>query len=530
MIDIFMSDAPSYQSGMSFSGLLFGSMKEIGQFLTMLILFSATFLLIRRLRKDKVRFMLSMLLPIFQISYVWSVSIQSEFFFSFMFALILTAELKILDLFPLKKEDYFFAFAILLFPARLFNSTSAILGHLWIFWVVFAVCYLVSKLRMGKLQGSHFVCYFVYLILSFSAYMIYIFLSFLMPELAQRLGSYVGGLVCTIFSVMVVLGFAVFLIRIRYRGQLLEFNRFSSKYDHIERYFYWFSVLILTVCTLIFLPFTIMSAQNRLILVFFPCLCITLLCMQMAFVFLLFRVAFYKNSATLSQWEKEGLASYYQNLSTNLTSMQDIRHDIKNIFFTMGGFVNRSDDLEMKEFFWSKIYPYSENTIRQSELFSSIYQLPSETLRAFFHLKLSQMIQCKVDVSFHVNILPEHFSLGMDLIDLTRVLGILLDNAMEEASGTEDGFVDIQINGDERGCSYTIKNSITETTKYQGIHCGRTTKGEGHGNGLLIVKKITAQYKNVVMNSYIQNYTFIQSLNICIFSEKPQQEKNAVSH
>lgn len=37
----------------------------------------------------------------------------------------------------------------------------------------------------------------------------------------------------------------------------------------------------------------------------------------------------------------------------------------------------------MKDFFWEKIYPYSQKTISQSELLSKLYQIPSESLRAF---------------------------------------------------------------------------------------------------------------------------------------------------
>lgn len=79
--------------------------------------------------------------------------------------------------------------------------------------------------------------------------------------------------------------------------------------------------------------------------------------------------------------------------------------------------MDRSEDEEMKAFYWEKIYPYSQNAIHQSELLSAAYQLPDETLRAFFYLKLSQAVQRQVPVSLSVHILPEQFQLGIDLID-----------------------------------------------------------------------------------------------------------------
>lgn len=93
-------------------------------------------------------------------------------------------------------------------------------------------------------------------------------------------------------------------------------------------------------------------------------------------------------------------------------------------------------------------------------------------------------------------------------------MGILLDNAIEETAKLPDGMVEVQIAGDGETVSYTIKNPITEQTKRSGIHPGQTTKGDGHGRGLLIVRQILEQYDHVVLNSCIQTNKYIQSLNL----------------
>lgn len=144
----------------------------------------------------------------------------------------------------------------------------------------------------------------------------------------------------------------------------------------------------------------------------------------------------------------------------------------------MGNFVNESENQEMKDFFWGKIFPCSQDTIRQSELLSSICQLPSEPLQAFFVLKTSQALQQKCSIPLHIQVLPETWQTGMDLIDLTRILGILIDNAIEEVLLVPDGIIEVRITGNACGCSYTIRNSVTPRTIQQGIHAGISTKGE----------------------------------------------------
>lgn len=147
-----------------------------------------------------------------------------------------------------------------------------------------------------------------------------------------------------------------------------------------------------------------------------------------------YRAAFLKDAAAFHRREKDEIVSYYQSLSGNLDEMQKMRHDMKNIFFTMGNYVERSSDQEMKAFFWEKIYPCAERTLRQNELLSRLCRIPEETLRAFLHLKLSQAVAMNVAVELEVQVDPQRFFLRVDIIDLTRVLGILLDNAMEEAA------------------------------------------------------------------------------------------------
>ncbi len=364
------------------------------------------------------------------------------------------------------------------------------------------------------MQGHHFSGYFTSVVLSISAYGLYVAVSFLEPWLTAWLGSRAWGLSSTMVILCLVLLSVSILIR-RYCGaQIAQIQQFSQRHGNLERCFSWLSLLVLALCLVIFLPFTLLSSLNTLLLLFFPILCLVLLLLQMVFVLLLYRVTFYKDRVVASSWEREGLKAYYRDLGNNLEAMQEIRHDIKNLFFTMGGFVDRSSDEEMKAFFWEKIYPQGESAIRQNELLSTIYQLPNEALRAFLYLKVSQIMQRKVQVFIRLNLQPEHFHLGMDIVDLTRVLGILLDNALEEAQQVPQGQVDIQISSNDHGCSYFVRNSVSHQTVKSGVRPGVSTKGPGHGNGLLIVQRILSQYRTAVLNSCMQGQNFVQCLTI----------------
>ena len=509
MIDVFGSGPY-----LTLAQLLPESLLEFGLFYLHFFFFLAAVLLLKRITSNHISNIAALLLPGLQVLYVWSVSIKSEFLFSLSLAFLLTAQVRILKLFPLHALDYAFLFSAMLFPSRLFNSTSALLGNLWFFWILFCVIYTTAKTGLHRLRGYHFVCYFLFVFLSLSMYSYSLMVLFLLRVFTKLTGSPALGILCAITLMTIILLAAAFFIKSKFHFRLLQLNSLGIKYEKIERYFFGLSSLILVLFTSVFLPFTILQLQNTLIILLIPCLCLIFLWAQMPFIILLFRVALYKDNATFHEWEKDGIASYYKELTGSLIVMQNMRHDIKNIFFTMGNFVDRSNDSEMKKFFWEKIYPYSLESIKQSELLSTLYLIPIESLRAFFNLKMSQAINQKIPISLEVKIIPEKFKTGIDIIDLTRILGILLDNAIDEVVQIPDGTIDIKITGNETGCSYIIKNTITKQTQSQGICTGRTSKGAGHGNGLQIVKQLLGQYHNIALNSSMQNHTYVQSLNI----------------
>ena len=194
--------------------------------------------------------------------------------------------------------------------------------------------------------------------------------------------------------------------------------------------------------------------------------------------------------------------------------MADIRHDIKNIFLAMGRFVERSDDQEMKDFYSQKIFPFAMEEIEKNYLFSQLYQIPDETLRAFLHMKLYHAHAQKLTIRLKIQIDASSFHLGMDIIDLTRVLGILLDNAFEECISAPDSFVEVQIKNNEHLCTYIVKNTLQAFHTGDDSVRGYTTKSGHSGLGLSIVRTIVELYPFADLNTVSDQHFYIQNLNI----------------
>ncbi|HIT68984.1 MAG TPA: GHKL domain-containing protein, partial [Candidatus Aphodomonas merdavium] len=98
--------------------------------------------------------------------------------------------------------------------------------------------------------------------------------------------------------------------------------------------------------------------------------------------------------------------------------------------------------------------------------------------------------------------------------DLTRVLGILLDNAIEEAAQLPGGQVEVVLSTAPGKVSYRISNAITEETRRRGVIPGQSTKGPARGKGLVIVAKLLEPYQNVMLSSLLLSDTFVQTLSV----------------
>ena len=182
--------------------LLLGSIQEIGQYMSSVLIFSAYIWAAKRFLPSSLKRIAMFIPPVFQICYVYSVSIKREFIFSLSFAILITLQLRILQLLPFHAEDYVLMFCLLLFPNRLFNNTSAIVGNIWIFIILFLSLYTAAKISMRHIKGNHFSCYFLFIVLSFFSYAFQ--LACISVPLVFKSGREVSLLMITIILAMLI--------------------------------------------------------------------------------------------------------------------------------------------------------------------------------------------------------------------------------------------------------------------------------------------------------------------------------------
>lgn len=321
----------------------------------------------------------------------------------------------------------------------------------------------------------------------------------------QKTGSIV------LFTVLYFLLFTavlrlLFLAARRWSG---FFKQFAEKLNGIELYILMLVAFVLMVLMVMRSGYYIFDGGG-LVLDALQWFQIFFLFITAVYICLLIKVITIKEKMRIVQDEKDMLSSYSAGLETNLGDMREIRHDTKNLFLTMAGFVERSGDSEMKEFYTENIVPFMQNALVKNELLDKLKLLKDNRLKYFLYYKLAEKTEDGVLVEL---MLSSSIHLEVGYSDIIRLLGILIDNAAEEAK-LAHGTVDIKITEDSAGIGIRIGNDIRPETKARGIIAGTTDKGLGRGNGLLIAKKIVRKYDNVLLNSYFTEQRFVQYLMI----------------
>jgi len=175
----------------------------------------------------------------------------------------------------------------------------------------------------------------------------------------------------------------------------------ASKYTEIEIF-----SLVLIGGTLVFLSLIsvvpwLASDTEPVILA----IMIFLIVLQIMYIRLMFKVVSLKEQMKINEDAKRSLLLYNNDLEHSLDDLRTIRHDVKNLFLTMGGFVERSDDAEMKNFYRERIMPFVNDAMKRSDIQISLKNIKDEGLKSFLYYKIIDCSERGVNVKLDIQLL-----------------------------------------------------------------------------------------------------------------------------
>lgn len=232
-------------------------------------------------------------------------------------------------------------------------------------------------------------------------------------------------------------------------------------------------------------------------------------------VILYFLISMYSISRTKNlEKTKEDLDNarlYNQTLSILHDNIRGFKHDFNNIVQAIGGYVALNDMNGLKK--------YYEKLLEECKLTNNLNLLNPETINnpsIYSLLTNKYFIASEKSLTMNFSIFSDLSGLSTNMYEISRILGILLDNAIEAAEETEDKIINIEIKSDDKKHIFIIKNSCKDTnistTKI--FEKGYSTKNRDSGFGLWNVHKILEKNTNLDLFTSIDGNMFSQKFTI----------------
>lgn len=320
----------------------------------------------------------------------------------------------------------------------------------------------------------------------------------------NNLSSFFGTFIANIYAFVV----SILIVRCKFIKHFFDF--LMQLVDNI------------TKKRVIFLSFVIIVSLNLLLaLVFFELSTYYVFIINIVLM-LIYSFIIVKNLETSSKNKTMEMQNDY--LMDSLHQYEDMvdrqrvdNHENKNQLLVIKNMIKKNDKGVVK---------YIDSVIKNQKeddevLYTRVKTIPSGGLQGIIYQKMLVMkdknILFSLDVSRDVRKIELDMLNSDDNYNLCRIMGVLLDNAIEGSSTCDDKRIMISLYVDDDMLVIEVSNNYDGELDDDLLDSeGFTTKGNGHGYGLCLVKDIVSNSKIFINDRKISNGVFHQIIKVVI--------------
>lgn len=246
-------------------------------------------------------------------------------------------------------------------------------------------------------------------------------------------------------------------------------------------------------------------------------MCVVTLCFLILTLVINYHVLKKSENTILAQEQLkqfENLKEYAENLEQVYNNIRSFKHDYVNIMTSISSYLDEKRYDELTEYFYTDILPTKEALNHNTDTLNRLMHVKQLEVKSLLSYKMLYAVEQGIQI--HIDIPDDIEAINMKSVDLLRILGIYLDNAIEAALETERPQVNLHMANMESYIAILIENSYVD----HGIPISKmlqkdvTSKGEGHGVGLHNANEILLQYPNILHETYTEHSMFYQHLQI----------------
>jgi len=220
------------------------------------------------------------------------------------------------------------------------------------------------------------------------------------------------------------------------------------------------------------------------------------------------------NRLEKAKLEIENLELYNRKLKNTYDEVRSFKHDFSNIVQALGGYISTENISGLKT-----MYKRLRGDVREINNVEILNPLIINDPAVCNLLNKKYSLAKKYKITMDIDVFVDFNEIDIHILDFCRVLGILIDNAIEAAKECEKKEVSVRFLRDERGSRnvLVVENSYLnkELNVKKMFEKEYTTKPEKscHGLGLWKLNKIVSKNDNLNLKS-VKGEKFVQILEI----------------
>lgn len=235
---------------------------------------------------------------------------------------------------------------------------------------------------------------------------------------------------------------------------------------------------------------------------------------------IVFVIGFFKENSDKNRLKKkyDTLIGYAKTYEQEVVEKSKWQHEYQNQLLMIRDKVKKEDPKKTIEYIDELLEerPKDENT----QWLIKLSKFPDIGIKGLLHYKICQLkelgVSVYVDVESEMEITDSvDIVLEQNLQDISRVLGVYIDNAIHAACEATKKYLIFEFKNLDSEIVFQISNTYEGNLDIEKMNQDKfTTKGQGHGNGLSLARDILEKNERLSQEREINGMYFVQKLII----------------
>ena len=394
------------------------------------------------------------------------------------------------------RKDYIFITGIIILSAILYN---VYVSQALVLVVIMIIIFFYSKVRWYSI-----VIVLMSTLLSYLTNFITVVISLYTEDIIHNIYLF------TIFHLLIYIILSLILAHL-FKHLLIKLRYI---YLYISKRYYFIISFVLAIAFIYFYIISQTNLQENNSLKFYAIIFVSVIVFLSLVILLLSAFALREMKYKRKLQEIEAYYEYTLRIESINNEMRKFRHDYVNILTTLSDYIREDDMPGLRKYFNENIVPMKDKLKTRSIKMNGIEKLKVREIKGLITTKIIQAQEKRIPISIEV---PDEIDrIDMNTVELSRIIGIIVDNAIEASENLEEPLINIAFIDNEESVTFIVMNKCSDDIPkiHELFEQGFSTKGDNRGLGLSTLKELTDSNENVLLDTVIENGYFVQKVEI----------------